>query len=212
MPFLKDIPHDDGTHIYVWDVTENPDELETLCARRGIDTSDTKNIMSPKRQSELLVERLLLFLIFDAPIELRHTPDGKPFVTASNEVFISVTHTFGLVCIATNEHHPIGIDVERRGTRVLRVRDKFLAPDEQKFIPADDVDAHLIAWTAKEALYKVAATPGMSFRDDLRLLPFRTLAAGPLSLHGQCAGKQYSIRSMAWYGHVITLAYEIGNE
>lgn len=111
--------------------------------------------------------------------EVGHFDSGAPFVSGS-EARISVTHTDGLLCVATlpptpevrlgefSERAAMGIDAERLDReKVLRVRERFLSPDELKLMPADDVAANVLAWTAKEALYKAALTPGLDFRTQI---------------------------------------------
>lgn len=206
MPYTCDIPYDDGTHIHLWEVTETTADLMALCQRRGIDTSRIPTtVKATTRRNEMLVERLLLLLIFGQPLELHHTDDGQPYVVESN-MFLSVSHTYGMVCIAVNADHRIGIDVERKGTRVLRVRDKFLNEAEQGFIPLQDAEAHLIAWTAKEALFKVHGERSVSLCDDIKLDKFKAATAGLITFMGHCGDSDYAVITRSWYDHILTLA------
>ncbi|MBR1882083.1 MAG: 4'-phosphopantetheinyl transferase superfamily protein [Muribaculaceae bacterium] len=207
MPFLRELTNADGTSIYVWEVTESVDDLLGLCARRGIDVSHLPATRAITRRTEQLVELLLLHIIMGRPAVLQHTLQGKPYVDESR-LHWSVSHTFGIVCIATNARHAIGVDVERRGSRVLRVRDKFLNEREKLFIAPDDAEAHLIAWTAKEALYKMTTAEHASLTADLCLNPFKASAAGAIQITATACGRPCRVVTRLWYEHVLTLAYE----
>lgn len=111
--------------------------------------------------------------------ELEHFDSGAPYL-AGEDTRISLTHTHGLFAVATLPRTPeaalhdfsprtaMGIDAERRDRdRVLKVRERFLSPEELAIIAPDDVKANITAWTAKEALYKAALTPGLDIRRDL---------------------------------------------
>lgn len=207
MPFLREIPFSDGTHVYVWEVSETIDELTALCRQKGVDVALGPKPKAGKRLAEVLVEHLLLNIIFGQPVALEHTTEGRPYVSSRQE-YLSVTHTSGLVCIAVNQEHSVGIDVERRGERVLRVRTRFLNEAEQRFIAADDVKANLMAWTAKEALYKVVEDDHATMHDDLRLDPFKAGLGDTMTFTASCKGREYTLTSLAWRDYILTLAVE----
>lgn len=113
--------------------------------------------------------------------EIGHYPNGAPFLFGIPSR-ISVTHASHLLAIASlpktpeadlshfNTRTALGIDAERFDrTQVLKIREKFLSPRELEMVPADDVEANVIAWTAKEALYKAALSEGLDFRSDLQI-------------------------------------------
>ncbi len=114
--------------------------------------------------------------------EIGNFPDGAPFLFGVPSR-ISITHTTHLFAVATLPKTPeadlahfaprtaLGIDAEPLGReQVKRVRERFLSEEEYALAPADDQEQLIIAWTAKEALYKAAMTPGLDLRRDIRLL------------------------------------------
>lgn len=114
--------------------------------------------------------------------EIGHYKNGAPFLIGE-ESRISVTHSDTLLAVATLPPTPevdlsvfstraaLGIDAEREDrAQVLKLRDKFLSESEQSMIPADDVSLNILAWTAKEALYKAALTPGLEFKRDIEII------------------------------------------
>ncbi len=113
--------------------------------------------------------------------ELEHYDSGAPYLSGE-QTRISVTHTKGLLAVATLPRTPeadlrtfaprtaMGIDAERRDrSQVLGIRERFLSDAEMAMVAADDVVANITAWTAKEALYKAALTPGIDLRRDIRI-------------------------------------------
>lgn len=111
--------------------------------------------------------------------EIGHFTNGAPFLFGQT-TRISITHTDHLLAVASLPKTPeadlakfaqrtaLGIDAERADrSQVLKVRDRFLSDSEKELIDSDSVVDNVIAWTAKEALYKAAMTEGLDLRDDI---------------------------------------------
>lgn len=107
--------------------------------------------------------------------------NGAPFLFGSTER-ISIAHADHLLVVATLPRTPdvnlgeysrgaaLGVDAERLDRcQVLKIRERFLNAEELKQIPSDDLGRHIVAWTAKEALYKAAMTEGLDFREHIRI-------------------------------------------
>lgn len=114
--------------------------------------------------------------------EIGHFHNGAPFLYGY-QGRISITHCPGLLAVATlpptpevelgifSERAALGIDAERADrSQVLKVRDKFLSEEEQEMVPAEDTEANIIAWTAKEAALKAVMNPSIDWRGEIRLL------------------------------------------
>ena len=130
-----------------------------------------------------------------------------PYVPDSDR-HLSITHTKGLVCVAVNSSHDVGIDVEKRGRRVLKVRERFLNEIEQQFIRPDDAEATLVAWTAKEALYKVAMNPEATMRDHFVLDAFEPVPGGVLTFTATSAHRAFVLKTLSINDYILTLAIE----
>lgn len=111
--------------------------------------------------------------------EIGHFANGAPFLFGQT-TRISITHTGHLLAVAALPKTPeadlakftprtaLGIDAERADrSQVLKIRDRFLSDEEKKFVDANSVIDNVIAWTAKEALYKAAMTEGLDLRADI---------------------------------------------
>ncbi len=114
--------------------------------------------------------------------EIGHFRNGAPFLVGETGR-ISITHTGRFMAVATlpdtpevdlsvfSERAALGIDAERADReQTLRVREKFLSNQELQMVDKDDVKMNVLAWTAKEALYKAAMQEGLDFKNDIRIL------------------------------------------
>ena len=150
---------------------EEVSQVLALCREAGIAVEDLMEL-PVKRQREKAAERLLLYRAFGRPVTLCHDEQGAPFVEGI-DVNISITHTPHLVAVAINEHQVVGVDAEQMDRQqVLRVRDKFLNDKEKQFIAPDDLAAHIIAWTAKEAIIKAERNSAIDWTNSICLEPF----------------------------------------
>lgn len=196
-----------GTRVLVWRLEETPQELLALCRESAIPTNDLLE-MPVHRQREKAVERLLLCLAFGRPVTLDHTDQGAPFVVDS-DVNISITHTSRLVALALDNRQVVGLDAELAGRRqVLRVRSKFLNAGEQQFIDPDDLIAHIVAWTAKEAIIKAERNSAIDWTNGISLEPFAAdrLATEGICLAARCGDNRYHLTCRLIEGHCLSLA------
>lgn len=115
----------------------------------------------------------------DAYREIGHFKNGAPFLFGTT-TRISVTHAGHLLAVASLPKTPeadlsqfsprtaMGIDAEKLDrSQVLKIRDRFLSDAEKEIIPADSLEANIMAWTAKEAAYKAAFCEGLDFRQGI---------------------------------------------
>lgn len=99
-----------------------------------------------------------------AEVRVVHDSEGAPQLVGS-PLHISISHSRNFAAIMLDPEGRCGIDIEEPRTEQLtRVRSKFLTPAELEA----GVEL-LTAWTAKEAVFKAAGTPGlgMSMIDTL---------------------------------------------
>ena len=195
------------TRVLVWRLDEEAPQLLALCREAGIRCDDLMEL-PVKRQREKAAERLLLCRAFGQPVSLRHDEQGAPFVEGS-ETNISITHTQRLVAMALNDSVVIGLDAEQCDRRqVMRVRDKFLNASEKQFIYPDDLPAHVIAWTAKEAIIKAERNSAIDWTNDICIAPFSLENAeiDEVALAARCGDNDYRLLSRCVEGHCLTLA------
>ena len=163
--------------------------------------------------------------------EIGHFQNGAPFLFGT-ETRISITHTAHLLAVASLPRTPeanlsefaprtaLGIDAERLDrAQVLKIRDRFLSPEELDLVNADSLEDNIIAWTAKEALYKAGMTEGIDFRTDITLhsLPRidrkMNMPGAPEPILGKAslriAGKEYEMELYSYESDLccVTLAF-----
>lgn len=192
------------TRVLVWRLEEDAPQLLALCQLRDIPCEDLIN-KPVKRQREMAAERLLLCEAFGRPVALSHDQQGAPRVEGET-MNISISHTPLMVAMALNADCVIGLDAEQMDRpQVLRVRAKYLNTSEQQFIAPDDLPAHVLAWTAKEAVIKAERNSAIDWTDGIRLEPF-AVDAVETSMMAHCGNLSYTLTTRPVDGHFLTLA------
>ncbi len=166
--------------------------------------------------------------------EIGNFRSGAPFLQGDSSR-ISITHTGRFLAVATlpptpevelsefTERAAMGIDAENaERSQVLKIREKFLSDDELVRISGDDVKLNVLAWTAKEALYKAALTEGLDFKEAIRIVNLPKIGpAVPVYNHEEfdpittgeawvkIGDKEYPfvLYSYESEGNIVTLAY-----
>lgn len=114
----------------------------------------------------------LVRAVFGPDATIGHTTEGAPLLKGvKNPVPISISHDCD-TCLVTLSRcgRPIGADIETPRSQLMRVAPRFLGPEEKaRFDGLSDDDERmeflLQCWTAKEAIYKCALTPGLALTE-----------------------------------------------
>lgn len=144
--------------------------------------------------------------------EVGHHPNGAPYIEDSEEL-LSISHTKNFMVFARIDHagNPdvrMGIDTERADRaqaakvveRILSEKERALMADYAKQLEVGDahhapkpaeqarIEAAILAWTLKEALYKAAlfdeeSAKGIDYSRDLRILSMPEVASTPMIPH-----------------------------
>lgn len=140
-----------------------------------------------RREREQSARRRLVAAVLGNGVEISHHPDGAPYIAAappqpstsapqptattpqpSTARPISISHSSSTLAlaVATSSSVTIGIDIEAPRRQLERTASRFLSVDEKSRLatlidPAERIDFLLRCWTAKEAVYKAARTPGL---------------------------------------------------
>lgn len=173
----------DSCRVYLWThqlgLTDLHDMMSELCQSSQSDTIGEHNAApvyphSIKRQTETLSLKIMCSKIFGKDTTITHTPEGKPMLhgTFKSGIHISVTHTseYYVLSVASQPH---GIDIERKTARALRLKDKFLSPEENtirlsQFVKPEDNATAL--WCAKEAAFKTFSSPTLTLINQVILV------------------------------------------
>ena len=172
--------------------------------------SPKRTLHSEKKQREFLAIRHLLQEAQLPTTALYYTQEGKPQLEGQ---YISITHSHDFVMIALSSR-PIGIDIERCTSRILRLAPRFTpwqAPPDMDELT--QIQAYTQLWTIKEALYKIADLPSVCFYEDLQVPHFEPLTPHQQALITHSEGdKVYEVQSFFWEGYVWTVVVPLTPE
>ena len=133
---------------------------------------------------EQAANRRLLSTVFGEKAMKGHYDDGAPFIVGREDIPISISHSTSTFLLAVEKTGcRIGADIESARPQLERVKSKFLTANEsQRKDRIKDAEAGMDflvkCWTAKEAVYKAARTPGLGLTeievtDDFRMADAR---------------------------------------
>lgn len=169
--------------VLVWEITESENTLVQLLQNFDYYVCQFTELKNATRKLEFLASRVALQHLFGKPIEVTYLPTGKPQLANENG-YISITHTKGYVAIA---HHPtceVGIDIELPTERFKKLYTRFLNPQEQELLfDPTDLSHVLLAWSAKEALYKIIGSQAVDFANQLAIECIHEAESHIVALH-----------------------------
>lgn len=125
---------------------------------------------------------------------VEHNEDGKPMIEGYH---ISISHTLGYVAVILSRDYEVGVDIEYISDRVNRISSRFLRDDE---VFADTTDK-LIAWCAKETMYKLFSSEHLALK-DIKVDPQSCLVTNMkrnITLQFQCECSSKYILTYTWY-------------
>jgi phosphopantetheinyl transferase len=164
----------------VWKIDESPEELLSLLSRRDDYLPSLDTMQADRRKQEWLATRVLLKDLLGEELLIAYRPDGAPYLPES-KLHISISHTKAYAAVVVSEAGRTGIDIEYAGDRILKVRSRFMNPEEEAMIdPQHEAEHLLICWCVKEALFKRIGLPDVDFRRHLHILPFPCGESGSL--------------------------------
>lgn len=124
--------------------------------------------MKDFRKKEWLSCRMLLSHCLEKKVQLVKDENGKPWILGDDN-FISISHAQNM---AAAIYHPkaVGIDIQHRKTKIKRIAQKFIYPDQIVGIPeGQDLDYLHYYWGAKESLFKAYGKNGIDFKKHLQV-------------------------------------------
>lgn len=156
----------------VWKIEESPDALFSLLENGEEYLSQLEEIHAEQRRREWLASRVLLQMLLGRPVRIAYHPNGAPYLPDS-PFSISVSHTKGYAAVLIQEHPAAGIDIEYRSDRVLKIRSRFMNPEEEAALDREHEAEHLLLhWCAKETLFKMIGREEVDFLKHLHVRTF----------------------------------------
>ena len=176
---LNNIITIDEARILIWELTENMDDL--LLQLPELDVAELQKHSSEKRKLEFLGVRIALKALLGKEIIVKYDANGKPFL-ADNSYHISVSHSVKWIAVMAHPTQLVGIDIEVPTDKIQRIYKRFLSTIEQEELSnGNDISQLHLAWSAKEALYKIIGKEAIDFAKQLRIFPFDVKPAGEIS-------------------------------
>ena len=120
---------------------------------------------SEHRRREALAWRGVVRRELGSDCKIGYDEWGAPTVDTA-ECEISVSHCDKFVAVLISDRH-CGVDIESLDRNFARIASRYMS-DEEKALSADK-DWAAMAWSAKEALYKLHRKGGIDFLKDIKI-------------------------------------------
>lgn len=190
-------------------IVENRFSIEELLGELSnpkIYKNELEKLKLEHRKKEFLGIRVALKEALDgAEKEIEYTYDGKPILKDGSHK-ISFSHCKKCVAVIVHPEFDVGIDVELPSAKLKKIHTRFLGQKELEFYQeTNSFDFLRIAWSAKEALYKIIGDKAYNFAEQLHIQPFQVDKKGTLNVLHTDTEKIYKLHYLLL--DTYTLAY-----
>ncbi|MFL1010859.1 4'-phosphopantetheinyl transferase family protein [Flavisericum labens] len=170
MPLYKTIRPNLQTSVKIWKITESFDDLMKSVNLKTESLNRVLGMKSEMHQRGFLSVRRLLQEFGYADSDLFYDENGKPHLKDGKQ--ISITHSFNFSAIIVSESI-IGIDIEKQRDKIQIIASKFVDYENDYLDEknGDYIEKLTVIWCVKESLYKLFATPGLSFKEHCLVIP-----------------------------------------
>ena len=181
MLYHKEI-FENGATIGIWKIEENVEDLLSFFSEKQSEyKTEISCFQYPKRKLEFLSVRILLKELTGVENSVYYNSNGSPSLVDNNSV-ISISHTNGYASVILHPSASVGLDIEQKRDKIIRLKHKFLAQDELENIDKENELEHLLLhWSAKETMFKMMGEEDVDFISHLHISPF--LAAKEGTIH-----------------------------
>ncbi|WP_338356391.1 4'-phosphopantetheinyl transferase family protein [Yeosuana marina] len=171
MPLYKSITPNSQTTVKIWKITESYDDLINGISLKSENLERVLGMKSELHQRGFLSVRHLLAEFGYQDSDLFYDKNGKPHLHDGKH--ISITHSFIFSAVIISENIT-GIDIEKQRDKITIIAHKFLDYEFDYLSKTDEdyIKKLTRIWCVKESLYKLFATPGLSFKDHCLVIPF----------------------------------------
>lgn len=166
MPVYRNFSDENAT-VLVWKY----EETEHFDLKELLEEENYEKIKDyhPKKLSETLMVRKILKKVLP---EYKILYNGREPYLEPRDYEISISHSFPYAALAISKNK-VGIDLEPFNPKILKIKDKFVFPQERTFIPDDEEVKFLtIIWCVKESLYKIHHSNYWSLIKHYEVKPF----------------------------------------
>ncbi|WP_298238653.1 4'-phosphopantetheinyl transferase superfamily protein [uncultured Algibacter sp.] len=205
MPLYKTISPNSQTTVKIWKITEPFDVLLSELELKPESLDRVLGMKSELHRRGFLSIRYLLRAFGYQDSDLFYDENGKPHL--KNGKHISITHSFNFSSVIISDK-PVGIDIEKQRNKITVIAHKFI---DYEFNYLDENAPDYIKklttiWCVKESLYKLFATPGLSFKEHCLVIPFSDNSAETTAwIDYNSMKSRFNIQSLEFEG--FTCAY-----
>lgn len=171
MPLHKTIEINSSTRLLVWKIEESLEEL-----LRGINLTNNNQKRMQEMKSELhqkafVAVRQLFKKVGYQDEDVIYDMYGKPHLIDGK--FISISHSFHYCGLIISDENPVGIDIEKKREKIIKIAHKFTPIDAYKGMSTENLVKKLtVVWGAKESLYKIYGKKKLLFKDHIYINNF----------------------------------------
>ncbi len=138
-------------------------------------------------------------------VVIEYDPQGAPIIKNSQYKHISVSHCRDRVAVLLSARE-CGVDIECRDRRFSAIAERYLTEEEHLVASKANFDRQTflaLAWSAKEALYKMLRREGVDLCRDLRIV---AISPKQQSIVAEAYGEPVELRYILDCGHQIVYA------
>ncbi len=169
MPLYKSITVDEDTHVLIWKIEESFEQLSKGISLTKHCQQRVDGMKSDIHRRGFMSIRQLLAIVGYSDNDLYYNDFGKPYLVDGKQ--ISITHSFEFSAIIIS-NKIIGIDIEKQREKINKISHKFVTSEANYIIEEMNTRMLTVIWGSKESLYKLYATPGLSFAQHITIHPF----------------------------------------
>ena len=156
--------------VLIFNVTESIDDLYKHLD--FVDIAEFSTLVSDKRKLEYLAVRVALKQLLGIEKKIVYDDERKP--AFSDKSFqISVSHSANWIAVIAHPTRIVGIDIEVPTEKMRKLYTRFLNETEKKELSnGENLTQLMLAWSGKEALYKIIGIEAVDFAKQLHIFPF----------------------------------------
>ena len=170
MPLYKTITPNSKTIVKIWKIEESFQDLFQSVGLKPESLTRVMGMKSELHQRGFLSVRKLLEAFGYSDFDLLYEACGKPHLKDGKH--ISITHSFNFSAVIISDDI-IGIDIEKQRNKITVIAHKFIGYEADYLIENDAnyINKLTAIWCVKESLYKLFATPFLSFKKHCMVIP-----------------------------------------
>lgn len=161
------------TELAIWRIEETLTDLQNKVTLSPADEKLFGSFKIEQRQKQWLAYRLLIrALLGNKSATVDYDEYGKPHLSLKDHQ-ISIAHTADYATVIISREGRTGIDIEQLRPRIIKVREKFLSPQELSYAQgSSELEKLTVYWGAKEALVKLYGRRHLDFIKSFKLSDF----------------------------------------